>query len=572
MTKKRSSKRALLLSALSLLLCTTMLIGSTFAWFTDSVTSSGNKIQSGSLKMDLELWTDSGWNSIKDSTDPLFDNTLWEPGYTEFKILKVENEGSLALKWVAKFTSQKQLSKLAEVIDVYVLPYGVLDDASAATVTYPADRNLDGYTKVGTLDGFINTISDTTFGTLEAGQAAYLGIALKMQESAGNEYQGLDLGGVFDITILATQNTVEADSFGTDYDVNAAFNAVYSESGIITGSASSVDVAIRNAEGYKVASVLVPAAAIAEGENEVKVIVTPCDTDSNIVVAADQEVLSFDISVLGLRENNTDPITVELRLPAGLDPATVKLYHYDQLIDSSYNPNDGYVTFQTTSFSPFTVLYDAESEYVAPEENENLLPKAIVTEYEDIENIEWGNYGQWSPTEGLEAKLDAAYTFQCQETASEAALNPYANWYCDFYVMLDRDLGANEIFLGGNYGSFGWVGFHNGDLTLEANTEIGLLESVTTNPWTYLDVANYVGTFICGVGDVDGALNGATFTVKLRLTNPENTAEYYDISTINYTFTTVVNSGEEIQDAINNGDTNITLGGDIDLSEGLVFP
>ena len=102
--------------------------------------------------------------------------------------------------------------------------------------------------------------------------------------------------------------------------------------------------------------------------------------------------------------------------------------------------------------------------------------------------------------------------------------------------MLDEDLGANEIFLGGNYGSFGWVGFHNGDLTLEANTEIGLLESVTTNPWTYLDVVQNVGTFICGVGDVEDALSGATFTVMLRLTNPENDKEFYNIETIKYTF------------------------------------
>ena len=53
MTKQKSTKRALLLSALSLLMCVSMLIGSTFAWFTDSVTSAGNKIQAGTLKIDL---------------------------------------------------------------------------------------------------------------------------------------------------------------------------------------------------------------------------------------------------------------------------------------------------------------------------------------------------------------------------------------------------------------------------------------------------------------------------------------------------------------------------------------
>ena len=528
MTKTKSTKRALLLSALSLLMCVSMLIGSTFAWFTDSVTSAGNKIQAGTLKVDLELLKDGAWTSIKESQDPIFNYDKWEPGYIDAKVLKIENEGTLALKWYAKFTSQKELSILANVIDVYVCP-------SATELAMPG-RDLAGYTKVGTVAEFVDTIESTTYGSLEAGKAAYLGIALKMQETAGNEYQGLDLGGAFDIMILATQYTSENDSFDSNYDANAEFDAVYTQSVVFETGVSSVNAEIRNNDGYKVASVQVPAGAVAEGATEVKVVVSPSDADANIVVAADQEVKAFDVKVLGLKAGNTEAVTVELRIPAGLDPTTVKLYHYDQEIACSYNPNTGYVTFQSATFSPFTVVYDAESEYVAPPVSEDKLPVAIVTEYTDTADIKWGNYGQWSPTEGLEANLESAYVFSCKETAAEAALNPYANWYCDFYVSLNKDLGANQIFLGGNYGSFGWVGFHNGDLTLEANTEIGLLEGVTTNPWTYLDVANYVGTFICGVGDVDNALTGATFTVKLRLTNPENSAEFYDIETINYTF------------------------------------
>ncbi len=223
MTNKRSTKRALLLSALSLLLCVSMLVGSTFAWFTDSVTSAGNKIQAGTLKLDLELLDkEDGWASIKESKAPIFTYDKWEPGYTDVKILKIENEGSLALKWLAKFvTAQEPLSELAKVIDVYVRPYGVLADATS--VTYPADRSLDGYTKVGTVSEFVNTIEDTTNGELKAGEAAYLGIALKMQETAGNEYQGLKLG-AFDIQIIATQLTYEEDSFDDQYDADATLD------------------------------------------------------------------------------------------------------------------------------------------------------------------------------------------------------------------------------------------------------------------------------------------------------------------------------------------------------------
>ena len=217
MTKQKSTKRALLLSALSLLMCVSMLIGSTFAWFTDSVTSGSNKIQSGTLKLDLELLDkESGnWNSIKESKAPIFDYDLWEPGYTDVKILKVENEGNLALKWIAKFVSNGDLSILADVIDVYVKP-------SATELTYPADRNLEGYENVGTVADFVDTIEETTYGNLAGGESAYLGIALKMQESAGNDYQGLSLG-TFDIQILATQDTVESDSFDNQYDKNAEY-------------------------------------------------------------------------------------------------------------------------------------------------------------------------------------------------------------------------------------------------------------------------------------------------------------------------------------------------------------
>ena len=223
MTKTRSTKRALLMSGLALLMCVSMLIGSTFAWFTDSVTSAGNKIQSGTLKLDLELYdTESKtWNSIKESKAPIFDYDLWEPGYTEVQLLKVENEGNLALKWMAKFVCMEKLTDLAKVIDVYVRPYGVVD---VSAVTFPADRNLDGYERVGTVAEFVNTIETTTTGNLEAGEAAYLGIALKMQESAGNEYQGMDLGAPFDIQILATQLTSEIDSFDDQYDKDADFD------------------------------------------------------------------------------------------------------------------------------------------------------------------------------------------------------------------------------------------------------------------------------------------------------------------------------------------------------------
>ena len=409
-----------------------------------------------------------------------------------------------------------------------------------------------------------------------------------MQEDAGNEYQGLSIE-AFDIQILATQLNSEKDSFDENYDLSAAF-AGGSSTGSLNGAAG-IDLEVRNNVNQKIATANIPAAALA-GE-DAGLSVTESNYEGNFTVAANETATAFDITVTGLKENNDVPVTVRVRIEAGLDPTTVKLYHYDTLITSTYDPADGYITFNSTSFSPFTAVRDVKSVYVAPvipepeepEEGETPalpegLPVASVTGYDlaltpgysTDPNVVWGQYGSWSPTEGLDSKLEAAYVFACTETLDEAMQNDFANWHCDFYVKLDKDLAANQIFLGGNYGSFGWVGFHNGDLTLEANNEIPLLGSVTQSPWTYLDVVQNVGEFICGVGDVDDALADATFTVMLRLTNPENAEEFYNVATIDYTFAKTVTTGDELQDAINNGSQNIVLGGDIDLSEGLVIP
>ena len=219
----KSKKGALLTSGVSLLLCVAMFVGSTFAWFTDSVTSTNNKIVAGSLQVDLELLErDGSWTSIKESQKAIFDYDNWEPGYTDVKVLRVVNEGNLALKWIAKLTADQELSDLAKVIDVYVK-----QDITA----YPAHRvDLTDWQKVGTVAEFVNKIGETANGNLKAGDTAYLGIAFKMQEGAENEYQNAELGSTFDIRIFATQYTHENDSFDNTYDAEAfpkLTNAVY---------------------------------------------------------------------------------------------------------------------------------------------------------------------------------------------------------------------------------------------------------------------------------------------------------------------------------------------------------
>ena len=220
MTKTKSTKRALLLSALSLLMCVSMLIGSTFAWFTDSVTSSGNIIKSGTLDVEM-YWADgteapdsATWTDA--STGAIFNYDKWEPGYVEVRHIKIANEGTLALKYQIKIVANGEVSDLADVIDVYFVD-------SAVQV---ADRTaLDNIEPVGTLNEVLAGMPGNASGDLQAEEVDTITLALKMQESAGNEYQNKSIGSDFSVILMATQLTDEKDSFDDQYDFDATYTA-----------------------------------------------------------------------------------------------------------------------------------------------------------------------------------------------------------------------------------------------------------------------------------------------------------------------------------------------------------
>ena len=220
MTKTKSTKRALLLSALSLLMCVSMLIGSTFAWFTDSVTSTGNIIKSGTLDVEMywaegtEALDNANWNDASEGA--IFDYDLWEPGYVEVRHIKIANEGTLALEYQLKIMANGEVSDLSDVIDVYYIdPAKQIADRTELT----ADKRL------GTLTEALAGLDATASGELAANSADTITLALKMQESAGNEYQNKSIGSDFSVVLMATQLTAEEDSFNDQYDFDASYSA-----------------------------------------------------------------------------------------------------------------------------------------------------------------------------------------------------------------------------------------------------------------------------------------------------------------------------------------------------------
>ena len=227
-------KNKRVISVLMILLCLSLCIGVTYAYFTDSATSSGNKIQAGKLKIDLELLNKDTliWNSIKGSQDPIFYYEYWEPGYTDVKLLRVENEETLAIKWEARFIYEGEFPALADAIEVYV-------KTSENEFAYPTSRDLDdSWEYQGTLAEFASNISNILNGKLLSGESDYFGIALYMPTDVDdNDLQGEAIG-PFDIQIIATQLANESDAFDEKYDENAEFPCEHKQTITVPGYAA----------------------------------------------------------------------------------------------------------------------------------------------------------------------------------------------------------------------------------------------------------------------------------------------------------------------------------------------
>ena len=105
MNNTKTTKRALLSSVMAVLICVAMLIGTTFAWFTDTASTAVNKIQAGTLKIGLDMkdasgnWVDAEGETLswkKAAGAPDGEMVLWEPGVTyELPLLKITNLGNL---------------------------------------------------------------------------------------------------------------------------------------------------------------------------------------------------------------------------------------------------------------------------------------------------------------------------------------------------------------------------------------------------------------------------------------------------------------------------------------------
>ncbi|MBD8987958.1 MAG: hypothetical protein EGR01_02950 [Clostridiales bacterium] len=339
MTNRKSTKRALLGSVVAMVLCLAMLVGATFAWFTDTASTGVNKIQAGNLDVALEMQNADGkWVSAEGKTldfvkaaDAKGEAILWEPGCTyELPALRIRNNGNLALKYKVIITGINGSAKLNKAIEW--------------------------------------TIGDVAMGAeqhLAAGESNAFTIKGHMKESAGNEYMNESIDGIA-ITVVATQDTVESDSFNKDYDADAEYPVV-----AVANVNTNGDTVLKDKEEDHTIQVTVPAGALDEGVQSLKLEVVKSATPAGVEVASTESSQSYEVTMKDQSGNavSTNGTLMTVEMNVGKNRTALKLYHdgvkmtkdSGTLTDAAdhyvYDAATGYVTMKVSHFSPFTAVF-----------------------------------------------------------------------------------------------------------------------------------------------------------------------------------------------------------------------
>ena len=234
MTNAKSTKRALWSSTVALILCFAMLLGTTYAWFTDSVTSANNIIQSGNLDVELyyQVEGQTDWTKVTADTNVFMPNALWEPGHTEVVKLKVVNEGTLALKYnlgvnIADETGSVNVNGAEFKLSDHI-KYGIVDGAKTFASRDEAIAAVDASAtalKIANNSGTKVLTVDDANTTDEKENEKIVTMVVYMPTSVGNEANYAKGAAVptihLGINLFATQVEAESDSFDANYDKDA---------------------------------------------------------------------------------------------------------------------------------------------------------------------------------------------------------------------------------------------------------------------------------------------------------------------------------------------------------------
>ena len=328
----RKIRTPLFSALLMMILCASIVIGSTYAHFTDNVQATGNVIATGNLKAGLEwaetLPTDeSQWQDA--SQGIVFNETHWEPNYTAARYVRISNRGDLAFQYELNVVPTLMVEGEANLLDVIEVYFGTVTEGESITRANYAEK----LTRVGVMSDLISNEHGAGYGILlpikksdsaelPQGVEAATGsvtacLVLHMQEEAGNEYMGLSAGEGFSLQLVATQYTYEKDAFGNLYDQGATLPDVSVPTRVtvaVTPDANGnvpADVTLSTSAGV---TALVPAGAqMADGATSLTLIVEPkAQSDANLTLSANETLQAWEVKVVGLAATNQVPVQIHM--------------------------------------------------------------------------------------------------------------------------------------------------------------------------------------------------------------------------------------------------------------------
>lgn len=369
MTERTKTRKELLASALALLMCVAMFIATTFAWFTDTASTGVNTIQSGTLKVGLQMataWDGSGnpttWDdaegetlSFKKASNASGTDVLWEPGCTyELPEIRVVNEGNLAFKYKIAITGATGDTELLNVIDFTTKFNGEeIDLDSWEGMLVPAEK------------------SATADTTEDVENSSSIVISGHMDENAGNEYQNLTLEGI-GITVYATQYTYEYDSYNNTYDLSSMY--VFDDYVSVTETvSSSSETVLADKASDPTITATIPSGSLASGITELALIKKPTANPNSVKVETGESALTTDVKIIDTATKQVVSAQGETYFTISIQLGQVDLkefYHKGvklTAVDSKdnftaegqyyYDFTTGAVTFTTKDFSTFTAVF-----------------------------------------------------------------------------------------------------------------------------------------------------------------------------------------------------------------------
>ncbi len=361
----KNKKKILFSSIMVIALCMSLIAGSTFALFT-SESKVNIAVTSGKVKVAASLaitniYSAEASDDVEEGDGNYAGEATAYDVTSAYKWVDRTSEGKFTTLGTATIDSETGALKLDKIVpgDKAVATINVTNESNVSA-KYRIRVNADeaGYSLASALrmnvdEDVVNRESVASYISawkdLPIGTNPTHTISIDMPVEKNNDYQ--NLSAAYSVTVEAVQgNGAVAGNMTINY-IQLATKEVTEDKVTLNQGGNVADnqgaVTAEVAKGAWAKEDVAPTMYIAETAET-----------GTVTISSNQTVIaSYNISVVGLKENNETAIPVSINIGTGHDVSTVHIYHNNvEVTGVTYNATTGIATFSTTTFSPFVVV------------------------------------------------------------------------------------------------------------------------------------------------------------------------------------------------------------------------